>query len=197
MKKHLFKKSAAIMMATLVATTGLSLPTLTTVFADEDIAAEYAVDAVENVAAEKATEKPEMAEQVKIEESAPQAVEVKEALPEQAAITESAPLEEKAKEEAAISQEVVVTQQTANEAKNTQAVEEEAPVRQEKLTVHIINILNNSKSSVNGKAVPYETTMTLSKAQTKLATGFNNSVGGKNYSGSTAAGSEPRTVSRQ
>jgi len=189
MKKHLFKKSAAIMMATLVATTGLSLPTLTTVFADEDIAAEYAVDAVENVAAEKATEKPEMAEQVKIEESAPQAVEVKEALPEQAAITESAPLEEKAKEEAAISQEVVVTQQTANEAKNTQAVEEEAPVRQEKLTVHIINILNNSKSSVNGKAVPYETTMTLSKAQTKLATGFNNSVGGKNYSGSTAAGS--------
>ena len=176
-------------MATLVATTGLSLPTLTTVFADEDTAAEYTVNAVENVAVEKAAEKPEMAEQVKIEESAPQAVEVKEALPEQAAITESAPLEEKAKEEASSTEEKVIVQQTANEAKNTQAVEEEAPVRQEKLTVHIINILNNSKSSVNGKAVPYETTMTLSKAQTKLATGFNNSVGGKNYSGSTAAGS--------
>ena len=189
MKKHLFKKSAAIMMATLVATTGLSLPTLTTVFADEDTAAEYTVNAVENVAVEKAAEKPEMAEQVKIEESAPQAVEVKEALPEQAAITESAPLEEKAKEEAASSQEVVVTQQTANEAKNTQAVEEEAPVVQKDLTVHIINILNNSKSSVNGKAVPYEYTMNMVKGQGKLTTGLYSFVGGKNYSGSTAAGS--------
>lgn len=189
MKKHLFKKSAAIMMATLVATTGLSLPTLTTVFADEDTAAEYTVNAVENVAAEKAAEKTEMAEQAQIEEAAPQAVEVKEALPEQAAITESAPLEEKAKEEAASSQEVVVTQQTANEAKNTQAVEEEAPVRQEKLTVHIINILNNSKSSVNGKAVPYEYTMNMVKGQGKLTTGLYSFVGGKNYSGSTAEGS--------
>ena len=191
MKKHLFKKSAAIMMATLVATTGLSLPTLTTVFADEDTAAEYTVNAVENVAVEKAAEKPEMAEQVKIEESAQQAVEVKEALPEQAAITESAPLEEKAKEEAASVEEKVITQQTANEAKNTQAVEEEAPVRQEKLTVHIINILNNSKSSVNGKAVPYEYTMTLSKgsAKTMTASGVYSYVGGKDRTGSTAEGS--------
>lgn len=189
MKKHLFKKSAAIMMATLVATTGLSLPTLTTVFADEDTAAEYTVNAVENVAVEKAAEKPEMAEQVKIEESAQQAVEVKEALPEQAAITESAPLEEKAKEEAASTEEKVVTQQTANEAKNTQAVEEEAPVVQKDLTVHIINILNNSKSSVNGKAVPYEYTMNMVKGQGKLTTGLYSFVGGKNYSGSTASGS--------
>ncbi len=193
MKKHLFKKSAAIMMATLVATTGLSLPTLTTVFADEDIAAEYTVNEVESVAAESAkTENAaaeQQAEQVKIEESAQQAVEVKEALPEQAAITESAPLEEKAKEEAASTEEKVIVQQTANEAKNTQAVEEEAPVVQKDLTVHIINILNNSKSSVNGKAVPYEYTMNMVKGQGKLTTGLYSFVGGKNYSGSTAAGS--------
>ena len=187
MKKNLFKKSAAIAMATLVAVTGMSLPTITTVFAEEDITAETTVNTVENVATENtATENKEATEQTQIEASAQKTEEVKEVVPEQTSNTQTAPIEEK-KEETK-TQETVITQQTSNAAQNTQVVEE-APVVQKDLTVHVINILNNAKNSVNGKAVPYEYTMNMVKGQGKLATGFNSFVGGKNYSGSTAEGS--------
>ena len=54
----------------------------------------------------------------------------------------------------------------------------------ESLTVHVTNILyinpRKPESSINGHAIAWENSMTLSKNQTKLASGFNSSVGGKN-----------------
>ena len=198
MKKRLFKKSAAIAMATLVAVTGMSLPTITTVFAEEDITAESTVNTtentVENVTTEITTtenatpEKQEVTEQAQIDVTAQKNEEVKEVIPEQTPVLETAPIEEK-KEEATSTQETVTTQQTSNAVQNTQVAEEKAPVVQKDLTVHVTNILNNAKNSVNGKAVPYEYTMNMVKGQGKLATGFNSFVGGKNYKGSTAEGS--------
>ena len=58
------------------------------------------------------------------------------------------------------------------------------------LTVHLTNIyyINPTKpqSKENGKAVAWENTVNLSANQTKLATGFNSFVGGKNASAGAA-----------
>ena len=53
------------------------------------------------------------------------------------------------------------------------------------MTVHITNILNNSKKSDNGRAVPFESQFVMKlgsgvSSQGKLATGFYSLVGGKN-----------------
>jgi len=61
---------------------------------------------------------------------------------------------------------------------------EDTTATDEKLRVHVSNILWNTKGSVNGNVIPSEYNMEMVKGQGKLATGFNSYVGGKNVKSS-------------
>lgn len=56
-----------------------------------------------------------------------------------------------------------------------------AATASDKLTVHLINILNLQKGSRNGHVIASTYDMTMVKGQGKLATGFNSPIGGANY----------------